>query len=75
MKCILLLAFSNRTFNSGKIRLLENLVITWKKQIQAALDYERDPPRTQLSALPTAEIEFWTARAENLRGIQRQVEQ
>lgn len=71
---IVLLAFSNRTFNSGKIRLLENLVMTWKSQIQAAIDYDRDPsPRNQLYPLPTVEIDFWTTRAENLRGIQRQV--
>ena len=73
---IVLLAFSNRTFNSGKIRLLENLVMTWKSQIQAAIDYHRDPsPRNQLHPLPTVEIDFWTTRAENLRGIQRQVGQ
>ena len=64
---------SNKTFNSQKIRLLENLVMTWKSQIETAIDYDRDPPKNQSYPFPTVEIEFWTTRAENLRGIQQQV--
>lgn len=65
--------FSNKTFNSQKIRLLENLIMTWKNQIQTAIDYDQNPPKDQFYPFPMVEIDFWTTRAENLRGIQQQV--
>lgn len=64
---------SNKTFNRHKIRLLEDLIMTWKSQIQTAIDYDRDPPKSQSHPFPMVEIDFWIGRAENLRGIQRQV--
>jgi len=67
------LFFSSKTFDSRKIRLLENLIMTWKNQIQTAINYDSDPPKNKYSPLPNIEIEFWTARAENLQGIKTQV--
>jgi hypothetical protein len=47
--------------------------MTWKNQIQTAINYDSDPPKNTYSPLPNIEIEFWTARAENLQGIKTQV--
>ncbi|UJR10317.1 hypothetical protein I4U23_014523 [Adineta vaga] len=62
-----------RKLNHGKIRLLENLILTWKKQIQTAINYDSDLPQNKYYPLPNLEIDFWTARAENLHGIKTQV--
>jgi dynein heavy chain len=59
--------------NSNKIRLLENLLITWKNQIQTAINYNHDLSKTNSYLLPNIEIEFWIKRAENLQGIKTQV--
>lgn len=72
-KKFVLSLISNKTFDSRKIRLLENVIMTWKDQIQTAINYDREPPKTKHYPLPNVEIEFWTARAENLQGIQTQV--
>ncbi len=63
----------NKTFDGRKIRLLENLLITWKNQIQTAISYDRDPPKTNSYLLPNTDIEFWIKRADNLQGIKSQV--
>jgi hypothetical protein len=63
--------FRNKTFDGRKIRLLENLLMTWKNQIQTAIHY--DPPKSNIYLLPNTEIEFWIKRAENLQGIKNQV--
>ncbi len=47
--------------------------MTWKKQIQIAINYDHDPPKTNAYLLPNIEIEFWIRRAENLQGIKTQV--
>lgn len=47
--------------------------MTWKNQIQTAINYDRDPPKNKYYPLPNVEIEFWTTRAENLEGIKTQV--
>ena len=60
---------SHSTLHRTKIRLLENLVLTWKTQIQSAIDDDRDP----IDQSPRAEIDFWISRTENLQAIQRQV--
>jgi len=64
---------SNKTFDSRKIRLLENLLITWKNQIQTAINYNYDLSKTNSYLLPNNEIQFWIKRAENLQGIKTQV--
>ncbi|CAF3706752.1 unnamed protein product [Rotaria sordida] len=63
----------NKTFDGRKIRLLENLIMTWKNQIQTAINYDHDPPKNKSYILPNIEIEFWTNRAENLQGIKTQM--
>ncbi|CAF3388923.1 unnamed protein product [Rotaria sp. Silwood1] len=63
----------NKTFDGRKIRLLENLIITWKNQIQTVINYDHDPPNNKYYILPNVEIEFWTNRAENLQGIKTQM--
>lgn len=60
----------NKPVDSRKIRLLENLLITWKNQIQTAINYSS---KTNADLLPNSEIEFWMKRAENLQGIKTQV--
>jgi hypothetical protein len=47
--------------------------MTWKNQIQIAINYDHDPPKTNSYLLPNIEIEFWIKRAENLQGIKTQV--
>ena len=66
--------FRNRTLNRRKILALENLIANWKDQIQIAIEYDREPPNNDFYPLPSVEIEFWRNRAENLRGIQQQVD-
>lgn len=63
----------NKTFDGRKIHLLENLLITWKNQIQTAIQYDREPSKTNASLFPSMEMEFWIKRTENLQGIQNQV--
>ncbi|CAF1144709.1 unnamed protein product, partial [Rotaria magnacalcarata] len=63
----------NKTFDNRKIRLLENLIMTWRNQIQTAINYDRNLPKTKHHPLPNIEIEFWTTRAENLQGIKTQM--
>ncbi len=63
----------NKTFDGRKIRLLENLLITWKNQIQTAIRYDHDSSQTKSYLLPNIEIEFWIRRTENLQGIKTQV--
>ncbi len=64
-------ASRNKTFDGRKIRLLENLLITWKNQIQTAIHH--DSSQTKSDLLPNIEIEFWIRRTENLQGIKTQV--
>ena len=71
MKCSF--GISNKTFDGRKIRLLENLIMTWKNQIQTAIKYDRDLSKKKYYLLPNIEIEFWIRRAENLQGIRSQV--
>ena len=33
--------FRNKTFDGRKIRLLENLLMTWKSQIETAIQYDK----------------------------------
>lgn len=63
----------NKTFDGRKIRLLENLLMTWKNQIQSVINYENDPSTENTYQMPNMEIEFWMKRAVNLQGIQNQV--
>lgn len=63
----------NKTFDGRKIHLLENLLLTWKNQIQTAIQYDREPSKSNASLFPNTEMEFWIKRTENLRGIQTQV--
>ncbi len=70
-KCLYII--SNKTFDGRKIRLLENLLMTWKNQIQTSINYDRDISNNKSFLLPNIEIEFWIKRAENLQGIKKQV--
>jgi len=63
----------NKTFDGRKIRLLENLLMTWKNQIQSVINYENGPSTENTYQMPNMEIEFWMKRAVNLQGIQNQV--
>ena len=64
---------SNKKFDRRKIHLLENLLITWKNQIQTIVNYDYNKPKNKFNLLPNIEIEFWTKRAENLQEIRAQV--
>jgi len=49
--------------------------MTWKNQIQTAINYNHDLSKTNSYLLPNIEIEFWIGRAENLQGIKTQVDE
>ena len=70
---LLLLFFALDSTLSFSLQIMEAIVIHWTRQIKAVVNNHDSSASAETSG-PLDEIEFWKGRAQDLLGIQKQLE-